>query len=855
MNKIYAMTDDKITEREIKNALAAKKIACECMVLLKNENQTLPLNKKIKIALFGNGARNTIKGGTGSGDVNTRSFTNIETGLKNAGFVITSQAWLDKNEKFRNEKKTEYLNWIDSEAKAKNINPVYIAFDHPFTDPGIVEITDEEIKAAGCESDDVTAVFVISRNSGEGADRRNAKGDYQLSDTEADGLKKVASSFKKVVVVLNVGGIIQIKDVYENPDVSALLLMSQLGNLGGDALAEVLCGDSVPSGRLSDTWALDYMDYPSSATFSFNNGNLDDDYYNDGIYVGYRYFDSFDKEVLFPFGYGLGYTKFSQTVTSVAQKDNKLKIDVEVCNIGEKFSGKEVVQVYVSAPDGKLIKPYQELKAFAKSNELKPGEKETLEIAFNLENLASYDEKSSSWIIEKGNYLVRVGENSKETTVAATLVFDKDFVTEKCRKVLPLDCELQEIKPAAAKVAPAAQGIVINIDESKLTCKCNEYQKNRPEMKTDKTQILTLEDVKNKKCTLEELVAQLSVEEMATLCVGVFSHNKDKSVIGSASACVPGAAGETPDLLKDSRKIKKLILADGPAGVRLTPHFKTDKDGNLLPGGDVFGDTIRKFENVPEGAIDYYQYCTAIPIGWALAQSWDCEMVEKIGQMIGGEMQLFGVDLWLAPAQNIHKNPLCGRNFEYYSEDPLLTGKISAAITRGVQKNKGCGTTIKHFAANNQEENRYFVNAHISERTLREIYLKGFEIAVKESQPLSVMTSYNLLNGIHTANQYDLCQTLLRDEWDFGGVVMTDWFTSQHMPSMMGKYKPKYPISASTGCIAAGNDLQMPGCQQNIDDIVDSVKNNKEIDGYKISLGDLQFCTYNLLKVILKLEA
>jgi len=849
-NRIFATRDEKITERETKNALKAKKIACECMVLLKNEQQALPLKKNIKIALFGNGARNTIKGGTGSGDVNTRSFTNIENGLKNAGFEITSKNWLDKNEKYRNDLKAEYLRKVDEEAKATGKNPIYIVFDNPFKEPDIIEINEEELKAAACE----TAIFVISRNSGEGADRKNVKGDYQLTENELKNLKILSDNFKKVVVVLNVGGIVQIKDIVELKGISSILLMSQLGNLGGDALAEVLCGEASPSGRLSDTWALDYMDYSTSENFSFNNGNVDDDYYNEGIYIGYRYFDSFDKKVLFPFGYGLTYTKFSQTVTSVAQENNKLKIKVEVCNEGKTYSGKDVVQVYISAPDGKLKKPYQELKGFVKTEKLEPGQKETVEIEIALETLASYFAASSSWMIENGNYLVRVGENAKDTKVAATLIFDKDFVTEKCRNVLPLDCALEEIK-APAKPEQTKEGIIIKIDESKLCTKINEYQNARAEMKTAIKETLTLDDVKNKKCKLEDLISQLSIEEMATLCVGVFNNNREKSVVGSASACVPGAAGETPDLLQDSRKIKKLILADGPAGLRLTPHFKTDKEGNRLPGGDIFGDSVHPFENVPEGAIDYYQYCTAIPIGWALAQSWDCSLVEEIGEMIGSEMQLFGVDLWLAPAQNIHKNPLCGRNFEYYSEDPLLTGKISAAITRGVQKNKGCGTTIKHFTANSQEENRYFVNAHISERTLREIYLKGFEIAVKESQPLSVMTSYNLLNGTHTANQYDLCQSLLRDEWDFDGVVMTDWFTSQDIPGMTGKYKPKYPISASTGCIFAGNDLQMPGCQKNIDDIVDSVRNDKEIDGYKITLADLQFCTYNLLKVILKLEA
>jgi beta-glucosidase len=289
----------------------------------------------------------------------------------------------------------------------------------------------------------------------------------------------------------------------------------------------------------------------------------------------------------------------------------------------------------------------------------------------------------------------------------------------------------------------------------------------------------------------------------------------------------------------ESRGVKNMILADGPAGLRLQPHFKTTKDGTLIKGGSILGDVIEPFETdlKDDEIVDYYQYCTAIPIGWALAQSWNEELVSQAGDMVGSEMEQFNVDLWLAPAMNIHRNPLCGRNFEYYSEDPLVAGKMAAAMTNGVQKHPGKGTTIKHFAVNNQEDNRYFVNAHVSERALREIYLKGFEITVRESQPLSIMTSYNLLNGIHTANSHDLLQGMARDEWGFEGTVMTDWFTSQHMDALTNKFEAKYPISASTGCIYAGNDIQMPGCQKNVDDIVEAVNTGKEIDGYYYTCG------------------
>ena len=357
-----------------------------------------------------------------------------------------------------------------------------------------------------------------------------------------------------------------------------------------------------------------------------------------------------------------------------------------------------------------------------------------------------------------------------------------------------------------------------------------------------------MHDIRQGRCTAEELVAQLTVHEMAELCVGTMRAG-EKSVVGNASGLVPGAAGDTSPVVWNSRGLRSLILADGPAGLRLQPVFKTDLEGNLLPGGGALGDAMVPFDAAytEENSVTYYQYCTAIPIGWAIAQSWNLDLMEQIGFMIGMEMEAFGVDLWLAPALNIHRNPLCGRNFEYYSEDPVISGRAAAAITRGVQRHPGKGTTIKHFAGNSQEENRYFTNSHIGERALREIYLKGFEIAVRESQPLSIMTSYNLLNGIHAANSYDLLQALARDE---RGVVMTDWFTSQEQPFVERDHQPIYPISASTGCIFAGNDIQMPGCQQNVDDIVRAVQTGAPVDGYTVTLADLQQCAANVVRII-----
>ena len=492
--------------------------------------------------------------------------------------------------------------------------------------------------------------------------------------------------------------------------------------------------------------------------------------------------------------------------------------------------------------------PYQELVAFKKTEELRPGEEECIDLEFPLELLAGYDTDSAAYLVEAGDYIVRVGTDSASTQAVAVLTVKSRTMLKQCENMAFADEKLEEVKPVRKAVKEEALW-AIQLDLSRITPKTVSYTREHVQLVNTVKDQITMRDVLDGKYTIKEMVAQLSIREMAELCVGT-ERREDGTIVGSASYCVPGAAGDTSSVLKETRGVKNMILADGPAGLRLQRHFKTDKDGNILPGGEGFDGTYMPFKDVPKGAVDYYQFCTAIPIGWALAQSWNTQLVEEIGNMIGQEMEQFHVDLWLAPAMNIHRNPLCGRNFEYYSEDPFLTGKIAAAMTRGVQKKPGKGTTIKHFAANNQEDNRYGTNAHVGERALREIYLKGFEIAVRESQPMSIMTSYNLLNATHTANSYDLIQKMARDEWGFKGVVMTDWYTSVDMPMLTGKYVSKYPVSSSAGCIYAGNDIQMPGCQKNVDDIIEAVEKGTEQGGYTITLADLQFCTENILRIV-----
>ncbi len=849
-NKIYATRNPDITPREIDHMALSRSLAGECVVLMENDG-TLPLEGKGKLALFGNGARQTIRGGTGSGDVNTRSDVNIERGLEEAGFTVTTKAWLDRQDAAHAQAKIDHAAWIVEEAKRTNSSEFTIGFSHPFQVIAPIEITKEDLR--GAEGD--LAVYVISRTAGEGADRWNKRGDYLLYDAELEQLRLLAGLYKKLVLVLNLGGVIDMSEILSVEGINAIVLMGQLGNIGGQVLGDVLTGKVNPSGKLTDTWAKNYADYPSSANYSHNNGNIDDEYYTDGIYVGYRYFDTFGVEPAYPFGFGRSYTTFEIVPGEVRLDGETVTVEAAVRNTGI-MTGKEVVQLYASAPEGELPKPKQELICFAKTDLIAPGGSQKITLSFKARQMASYSEKRAAWVLECGDYWIRVGSSSRSTRLAAVLRLTHTVETEKVKNLFPLDRPVEEIVPPAPAVRGGYDVPVLFLLDSEVETREVTYSGAREPMTTDKTEPITAADVLSGKATVEEMVAQLSVEELAELCVGT-ARASGGSVIGSASYNVPGAAGDTSSVIRESRGVTNLILADGPAGLRLQPVFKTDKEGSLLPGGSILGDMREPFDPkyTDENSDTWYQYCTAIPIGWSLAMSWNMPLLEKVGTMVGEEMELFGVDLWLAPAMNIHRNPLCGRNFEYYSEDPVISGKAAAAITRGVQSRPGKGTTIKHYALNNQEDNRYFTNAHVTERAVREIYIRGFRIAIEESQPLSIMTSYNLLNGEHTADSYDLIQAAARDEWGFRGVVMTDWYTSVDMPMLTGEFKPAYPISASTGCITAGNDMQMPGDQKNVDDIVKAVKTGEEIDGYRITLADLQFNAANVIRTAIAIGA
>lgn len=597
------------------------------------------------------------------------------------------------------------------------------------------------------KTDADVAFYILSRVAGEGADRYDKEGDYYLTETEKKQLSDICSLYKHVVVAVNTGGLADLSFMDEFSNIEALLQIVQPGMESGNAFADIVSGAATPSGKLTDSWAYKYEDYPNSESFSHNNGNVDTEYYKEGLYVGYRYFDSFDVPVRYGFGYGLSYTDFETKVTGVSCADEKVVIETETANVGNTNSGKEVVQIYVTCPAGKLEKEYRRLVAFGKTEILAPGEKESQKFEIALDRLTSYSEEKAGWVLEAGDYVFWAGNSLADSVPCGVLKLDEEVILTKTDNICPLNGDLDELKQVPEKMQEKYKKLYADAEEKNL----------------------------------------------------------------------PG-----------------IVLADGPAGLRLLKHYVV-QDGKILPT-DFKNSVEGGFfcENDPKQPGDVYnQYCTAIPVGTLLAQSWNEKLIEELGEMIGGEMEEFHVTLWLAPGMNIHRNPLCGRNFEYYSEDPFLSGKMAVAMTKGVQKVPGCGTTIKHYACNNQEDNRMGSNSILSERTLREIYLKGFEIAIKESQPMSIMTGYNLINGVHAANCNDTCTKAARCEWGFKGMIMTDWTTTEHGSDC-----------TASGCMRAGNDLVMPGAASDRENI------KKELDEGTLSLDDLKACISRTVDII-----
>ena len=833
MSKIYAPTDPSVSRMEAEHSALVRRLAPQGMVLLENDG-TLPLAGPEKLALYGTGARHTVRGGTGSGDVNARETVNVEAGFLRAGFTVTTGAWLDTLDRELAAAEQAHEAELAAAMKAGGKNPIIIYFEHPFVAP-------PEPVIAG-ETGDL-AVYVISRNSGEGKDRSAVPGDYFLSEREEENLRTLRKNYKRLVVVLNVGGVLDtafLRSLKPN----ALLHMSQAGAGGGDALADALLGLTPPSGRLTDTWALDYAHYPSSPTFGKNDGDLDREPYGEDIFVGYRYFDTFGKAVAYPFGYGLDYTDFRLTCAGAEADKTGLRLKARVENVGKR-PGRFVAQAYVSPPAGHLPKPFQSLIAYGKTKLLEPGEAQELELTCTLRELASFCETRSAWVLEPGDYVLRLGRHSRDSHVAAVLRLDGLAVLETVGRFLGMEEEIDLLRPDGntkpislpGEAEEIAAAPVLALRAGDIPCISRAWVK--PILPEPGKEPVTLEDVSLGRKTALDWAVQQSDEALAGLVVGAGGN---QSMVGSASVHVPGAAGETGSHIPG---VPPMILADGPAGLRLTPHFQVLKNGKVLQLENRFAALMGENPEAEDrtGAVDYYQYATAIPIATLLAQSWDTDLVKDCGRLVGREMEKFGVTLWLAPGMNIHRNPLCGRNFEYYSEDPLVAGYTAAAMTLGVQETPGVGTTPKHYACNNQEDNRAYENSVVSPRALREIYLRGFELCVRLSQPMSIMTSYNCINGTHSANHWDLLNGVLRHDWGFRGFVMTDWDTTGHSGMEMSEGVDSTPAL----CIHAGNDLIMPGNPADIRDILDSLAGKTD---HPLSREDLVLCAARIFAVL-----
>ena len=763
----------------------------ECAVLLKKDGN-FPLNNEKEIALYGSGARSTIKGGTGSGEVNSHYFVNIEEGIKNAGFAVTSEKWLDAYDKMKQEAKAKFIDAIKEEAHTLNVPFLMLAMGRSMPEPEY---------SFAIEGRGQNAVYVVSRISGEGSDRDSGEGDIQLSKTEIRDILICNEKYKNFMLVINTGGVVDLTPVC---NVKNILILSQLGAETGNILADIILGRQNPSGKLTATWSA-WQDYPSIGEF----GEKDDTRYKEGIYVGYRYFDSISKVPLYPFGYGLSYTEFEIRKNRVYAENGDVTIISTVTNVGG-CQGKEVLQLYVSIPSGKLDQPYQKLASFGKTKTILPGECDEISLTFHMADIASYDEEQEAYILEHGEYILRLGNSSRNTQVAGIIHIEETVVTAKAKNIFG-KTDFMDFQPLEAinfKIPSDVE--IITVKRSDIESVTYSYKWHTE---------------------IDSMVDGLSDDKLIKLNLGAYRNDSQvASIIGNAGFTVAGAAGQTTFATLDDG-IPSLVMADGPAGLRIIREFVRDKDiahslDAPLPESMIafMGEEEKAMMKqigyqVEENDIIEYQYATALPIGTAIAQSFNINFAERCGDIVGDEMTRFGVHLWLAPALNIQRNIRCGRNFEYFSEDPLVSGEFAAAITRGVQSHPGRGTTIKHFAANNQELNRCQNSSQISERALREIYLKGFEIAVKKSQPKAIMTSYNLINGIHTAEHRGLIMDVLRCEFGYEGIVMTDWTIAEYA-SQEGC---KYPIATADRVVMAGGDLFMPGGAGDYENILDAL--------------------------------
>jgi len=733
----------------------SRKIATEGMVLLEN-NGLLPLQSGTKVALFGVGTLEYMKGGGGSAQVYPAYVRNIYEGFIQKAPRIEVYTPLTQF----------YYAYAASQINTLEPNQI-------LTEPVVPA---ELCKAAAMNAD--VAVIVIHRYSGEGFDRAAQKGDFYLTDQEHQMVDDVTAAFEHSVVVLDVGGIIDVSWIQSNPKIDAALLAWQAGMEGGLAIADILCGDANPSGKLTDSIANAFSDYPSADTFNESKDYVE--YYED-IYVGYRYFETVPgakDKVRYPFGYGLSYTNFALTKPVARQVADSIEVCLTVTNTGS-YPGKEVVQLYFSAPQGRLGKSAVSLAAFQKTRLLDCGESQDLVLTFPINQMASYDDlgkcQMSSYVLEQGEYAFYAGTDCRNLQVAdyRYVVSDAYIVTEQLtQKCAPNKLNKRMLSDGSFEKLPA-----FPIREYTVSAPANLAEAP----KTEKP--IPFDQVAEGRISLDAFIAQFTQEELIALEGGIFNHQ--------GIANISGIGGN------ERLGIPEAMTADGPAGIRFHPNV-----GILA---------------------------TAWPCATLLACTWNPELAYEMGRAGAMEAKENGLAIWLTPALNIHRNPLCGRNFEYFSEDPLITGKFASATVQGIQSTHTVATP-KHFAANNKETNRLHSDSRVSERALREIYLRGFEICVKEAMPWTIMTSYNILNDRRVCECYELLEGILRNEWGFEGMVMSDWGV---------------PCDHAN-CVLAGNDIRMP---RGLPDTI-----TKALDEGRLQRGHLEVCAKRILEMILKLD-
>ncbi len=769
--------------------------AAEGCVLLKNDG-VLPFDSKSTISVFGRVQKDYFAVGYGSGgDVRSPYIVNLIDGLRNHGSI-----------KINEELAAIYDTWC-SNPKYEPDSGFWGHWPRYYPE---MPLKTEQVKTAANNSE--IALVVIGRAAGEDRENLLKKGSYYLTNREIKMLDIVTKFFNKVVVVLDCGNIIDMAWTEKYGDkLNAIILPWQGGMESGNALADVLAGTVNPCGKLTDTIARKYEDYPSASYF----GNKKANNYVEDIFMGYRYFETFSPDkVLYPFGFGLSYTTFEISCKDVKRIDDEVILKIDVTNTGN-VAGKEVVQVYCSAPQGKLGKAVKSLIAFKKTDVINSEETVNLELKFNIKELASYDDSGitghkSAYVLESGKYDIYIGKSVRACSKVWDFFIDKLLVTEQLSEVMAVepDNKFERIiaKEENGRLIPAFNEVPTITTDLKAT-----ILKNLPkgaEITGDKG--YKLEDVKSGKVIMKEFVAQLEIDELEAISRGDGPMNSPLGALGNAGAL----GGVTESLRK--KGIPAVITADGPAGIRVK---KT---------------------------------CSLLPCGTLLACTWDTELIHKLFKRLGDEMLDRGVDMILSPGLNIHRNPLCGRNFEYFSEDPLISGKISAAAVLGVQHN-GLSACPKHFACNNQETNRNHNDSRVSERALREIYLKGFEIVVKEARPKNIMTSYNKINGVWSHYNYELVTTVLRGEWGYEGNVITDWWM-RYAPST------EFPqIYGNAYRVRAQVDVLMPGARNPMNK--DKEKNNDgtllktygEKDG--ITLGEMQRVATNVLEYVMNSSA